>query len=148
MCGESRTHGVKRGKIRSDCCPSIGAAKAADYLSLSQRSTVQPHHFEAGCRDTEPLAGGGVHRPGQRGQKYWHLHHRHRRHRNCHRADPQCHHIVVAESKAPAGYVLDETPQNIVVRSGVANSLIFDDEPGTTLVIRKYIEGTDNCQRQ
>ena len=51
--------------------------------------------------------------------------------------------IVVSKSRAPTGYVLDETPQNIVVRSGVANSLIFDDQPGTTLVIRKYIEGTN-----
>ncbi len=31
-----------------------------------------------------------------------------------------------------------------MVRSGVANSLIFDNEPGTTLIIRKYIEGTEN----
>ncbi len=52
--------------------------------------------------------------------------------------------IVVSESKAPTGYILDETPKNIVVRSGVANSLIFDDEPGTTLIIRKFIEGTEN----
>ncbi len=52
--------------------------------------------------------------------------------------------IVVSEKKAPVGYILDETPKNIVVRSGVANSLIFDDEPGTTLIIRKFIEGTEN----
>lgn len=51
--------------------------------------------------------------------------------------------IVVSETKAPTGYILDETPKNIVVRSGVANTLIFDNQPGTTLVIRKYIEGTD-----
>ena len=30
------------------------------------------------------------------------------------------------------------------MRSGVANSLVFDDDPGTTLVIRKFIEGTEN----
>jgi len=52
--------------------------------------------------------------------------------------------IVVSESKAPKGYILDETPKTIVVRSGIANSLIFDDEPGTTLIIRKFIEGTEN----
>ena len=52
--------------------------------------------------------------------------------------------IVVSEVRAPSGYVLDETPKNIVVRSGVANSLIFDNEPGTTLIIRKFIEGTQN----
>ena len=51
--------------------------------------------------------------------------------------------VVVSEQRAPSGYVLDQTPQNIVVRSGVANSLIFDDQPGTTLVIWKFIEGTD-----
>ncbi|MDE7260471.1 MAG: hypothetical protein K2N78_00155, partial [Oscillospiraceae bacterium] len=52
--------------------------------------------------------------------------------------------IVVTESKAPTGYVRDETPKNIVVRTGVANGLIFDNEPATTLIIRKYIEGTEN----
>ena len=52
--------------------------------------------------------------------------------------------VVVSESRAPSGYILDETPQNIVVRSGVANSLTFDNEPGTTLIIRKFIEGTEN----
>ena len=51
---------------------------------------------------------------------------------------------VVSETKAPTGYIKDETPKNIVVRSGVANSLIFDDEPATTLIIRKFIEGTEN----
>ncbi len=52
--------------------------------------------------------------------------------------------IVVSEKRAPTGYILDETPKNIVVRSGVANSLIFDNEPGTPLIIRKFIEGTEN----
>ncbi|MCI8811536.1 MAG: hypothetical protein HFF84_15885, partial [Oscillibacter sp.] len=52
--------------------------------------------------------------------------------------------IVVSEQKAPTGYILDETPKNIVVRSGVANSLIFDNQPGTTLIIQKFIEGTEN----
>ena len=52
--------------------------------------------------------------------------------------------IVVSESKAPTGYIKDETPKNIVVRSGVANSLTFDNEPATTLIIRKFIEGTAN----
>ena len=52
--------------------------------------------------------------------------------------------VVVSEKKAPKGYILDETPKSIVVRTGVANSLIFDDEPGTTLIIRKFIEGTEN----
>ena len=52
--------------------------------------------------------------------------------------------VVVSEQKAPKGYILDQTPKNIVVRSGVANGLIFDDQPGTTLIIQKFIEGTEN----
>ena len=52
--------------------------------------------------------------------------------------------IIVSEDKAPIGYIKDETPKTIVVRSGVPNSLTFDNEPSTTLVIRKYIEGTEN----
>ena len=52
--------------------------------------------------------------------------------------------VIVTESRAPTGYVKDETPKSIVVRSGVANSLTFDDDPTTTLVIRKFIEGTAN----
>ena len=52
--------------------------------------------------------------------------------------------IIVSEDKAPIGYIKDETPKTIVVRSGVPNSLTFDNEPSTTLVIHKYIEGTEN----
>ena len=52
--------------------------------------------------------------------------------------------VIVSEDKAPIGYIKDETPQTIVVKSGKPNSLTFDNEPATTLVIRKYIEGTDN----
>ena len=52
--------------------------------------------------------------------------------------------IMVSESKAPTGYILDETPKSIVVKSGISNSLIFDNEPGTTLIIRKFVEGTEN----
>ena len=51
---------------------------------------------------------------------------------------------MVSETKAPTGYILDETPKSIVVKSGISNSLIFDNEPGTTLIIRKFIEGTEN----
>ena len=52
--------------------------------------------------------------------------------------------IIVSEDKAPIGYIKNETPKTIVVRSGVPNSLTFDNEPSTTLVIHKYIEGTEN----
>ena len=52
--------------------------------------------------------------------------------------------IIVSEDKAPIGYIKSETPKTIVVRSGVPNSLTFDNEPSTTLVIHKYIEGTEN----
>ena len=52
--------------------------------------------------------------------------------------------VMVSEQKAPTGYILDQTPKNIVVRSGMANGLIFDNQPGTTLIIQKFIEGTEN----
>ena len=52
--------------------------------------------------------------------------------------------IIVSEDKAPIGYIKDETPRTIVVKSGVPNSLTFDNEPATTLVIHKYIEDTEN----
>ncbi len=52
--------------------------------------------------------------------------------------------IVVSESRAPSGYILDETPKSIVVKSGISNSLTFDNEPGTTLIIQKFIDGTEN----
>ena len=51
--------------------------------------------------------------------------------------------IVIAESKAPAGYVLDKTPRTQVVKSGAVNSMVVDNEPTTTLILRKYIDGTD-----
>ncbi len=51
--------------------------------------------------------------------------------------------VIVTETKAPSGYIGSEQPQTIVVRSGSANSLTFDNEPTTTLIIRKFIEGTD-----
>ena len=51
--------------------------------------------------------------------------------------------VIVTETKAPNGYLVDETSKTIVVRSGAANSVTFDDLPATTLVIRKYVEGTD-----
>ena len=50
--------------------------------------------------------------------------------------------VIVSETRAPSGYIKEESAKNIVVRSGVANSLTFDNEPTTTLVIRKYIDGT------
>ena len=52
--------------------------------------------------------------------------------------------VIVTEEKAPTGYLRDETPKTIVVRSGAANTVIFDDEPTQTLIIRKFIQGTDN----
>ena len=52
--------------------------------------------------------------------------------------------IIVSEDKAPTGYIKDATPKTVVVRSGVPNSVVFDDEPATTLIIHKYIEGTAN----
>ena len=52
--------------------------------------------------------------------------------------------IIVSEDKAPTGYIKDTMPQTIVVKSGVPNSLTFDNEPSSTLIIHKYISGTEN----
>ena len=50
--------------------------------------------------------------------------------------------VVVTETKAPTGYLISDTAKSVVVRSGVANSLTFDDEPAQTLTIQKYAAGT------
>ena len=52
--------------------------------------------------------------------------------------------VAVSETKAPSGYVLDTTTQTITVRSNTENTLTFDNDPSTTLIIHKYIEGTDS----
>ena len=69
--------------------------------------------------------------------------------------------VVVTETKVPEGYVLNSTPQTIVVKNGSGNSvtggvsssssissgnnsLVFENAPTSTLIIRKYIEGTAN----
>ena len=73
---------------------------------------------------------------------------------------------VVSETKVPSGYVLNTTPQTIIVKNGAntvssgntvvaggsitgnginsGNGLTFENDPKMTLTIRKYIEGTDN----
>ena len=52
--------------------------------------------------------------------------------------------VIVSEATSPAGYVLNSTPQSIIVRSGSVNSLVFNDEPKTTLLVHKYVSGTRN----
>ncbi len=73
--------------------------------------------------------------------------------------------VVVNESKVPSGYVLDTTPKTIIVKNGAntltsggnntgntgntgnnggGNDLTFENDPKTTLVIEKYVEGTTN----
>ena len=76
--------------------------------------------------------------------------------------------VVVAEVSVPSGYVLDTTPQSIIVKNGSGNSvtmgsnatatnpgttpggssngndLTFENDPKQTLTIHKYIEGTAN----
>ena len=74
--------------------------------------------------------------------------------------------VVVSESRVPDGYVLNTTPQTIIVHSGNSNSftsngngtltssttstnnsgnnLTFENDPKMTLTIHKYIEGTAN----
>ena len=39
---------------------------------------------------------------------------------------------------------MDTTPKSVIVRSGQVNSLVFDDQPKTTLIIHKYVSGTRN----
>ena len=39
---------------------------------------------------------------------------------------------------------MDATPKSVIVRSGTVNSLVFDDEPKTTLIVHKYVSGTRN----
>ncbi|MBP5718929.1 MAG: hypothetical protein J6X53_08160, partial [Abditibacteriota bacterium] len=53
--------------------------------------------------------------------------------------------LVVTEDSAPAGYVKDGGSRTIRVRSGTVNSLIFNDNPTTTLLIHKYASGTDRA---
>ena len=52
--------------------------------------------------------------------------------------------VIVSETTSPAGYVLNATPRSIIVRSGSVNSLVFNDEPTTTLLVHKYVTGTRN----
>ena len=68
--------------------------------------------------------------------------------------------VVVTETKVPSGYVLNTTPQTIIVQNGASNTLtsgaassssgwsgnglVFENDPTMTLTIHKYIEGTAN----
>ena len=71
--------------------------------------------------------------------------------------------VVVTETKVPSGYVLNPTPQTIIVKNGSntvssggtgntggsgntggGNDLTFENDPTMTLTIRKYITGTAN----
>ena len=70
--------------------------------------------------------------------------------------------VVVFESRVPSNYVLDPTPQTIIVRNGNnsitsggsssgsgtggsgGNHLDFENDPKTTLVLQKFVDGTDN----
>ena len=73
--------------------------------------------------------------------------------------------VVVTETKVPNGYVLNPTPQIIVVNNGTGNSLTsgsgstgsgsgtggnggnnldFENDPTTTLTIQKFVDGTEN----
>ena len=52
--------------------------------------------------------------------------------------------VVVTEDKAPTGYIKVNDSKNIVVRSGMDNNLTFENDPATTLIIRKFIDGTMN----
>ena len=50
--------------------------------------------------------------------------------------------LVVRETKAPEGYLLDDAPQTVRVSPGSTQSLTFYDTPEQALTIQKYIDGT------
>ncbi|MCQ4864959.1 SpaA isopeptide-forming pilin-related protein [Pseudoflavonifractor phocaeensis] len=50
--------------------------------------------------------------------------------------------LVVTETVAPDGYVLDGTPQTVVVQANDVQTLTFYNTPTNTLTIQKYMEGT------
>ena len=52
--------------------------------------------------------------------------------------------VIAHEIRTVHGYALNGAPQNIQIVSGEAQTLTFYDEPLSTLVIRKFIEGTEN----
>ncbi len=69
MCGESRMHGAKRGKIRSDCSSLMRTVKAADYLSLyrhpSDADAFAPvprlgNHLRRSIPDAGPWSAEGL----------------------------------------------------------------------------------------
>ncbi|MBP5717850.1 MAG: hypothetical protein J6X53_02570, partial [Abditibacteriota bacterium] len=49
---------------------------------------------------------------------------------------------TVAETRAPAGYVLDSQPQTVEVHEDDAQYLVFRNTPLQTLVIQKFADGT------
>ena len=51
--------------------------------------------------------------------------------------------VVVKETKAASGYVLDSTPQTIKIQSGEAQTLTFFNSPKGSLTVRKLEAGTD-----
>ncbi|MBP5718901.1 MAG: hypothetical protein J6X53_07985, partial [Abditibacteriota bacterium] len=51
--------------------------------------------------------------------------------------------VVVSETKAPTGYVLNDRPQTYRMQTGRDNSVTFENTPTTTLVVRKVIAGTN-----
>ena len=54
--------------------------------------------------------------------------------------------LVVTETKTIPGYTIDPATQTqtVVVNPNDTQTLHFYNTPGTTLVIRKFIEGTEN----
>ena len=52
--------------------------------------------------------------------------------------------VVVSEEEPPRGYWNGSDLQTAVLRSGAVNSVTFENRKLGTLIIRKFIEGTDN----
>ena len=52
--------------------------------------------------------------------------------------------VIARETRTVKGFTLNGSPQNIEIHVGENNTLTFYDEPLSTLVIHKYIDGTEN----
>ena len=52
--------------------------------------------------------------------------------------------MIARELETVKGYSVNSTPQSLIVKENTANELVFYDTPLATLIIHKYISGTEN----
>ncbi|MBR0281529.1 MAG: hypothetical protein IJQ81_08050, partial [Oscillibacter sp.] len=50
--------------------------------------------------------------------------------------------LVVRQTEAPAGYVLDDTPQTVEVYANESATLTFKNVPTQTVIVQKFVQGT------